>query len=135
MILGFENYKDRVEFGYNGEDAVKKVKQAFDENDPFRFPLILMDCNMPFMDGYEATRQIRQLFTNHNIQRSSQPRIIAITGHVEQEYVKRALSSGMDKVYPKPFPIKQFGKILLSMKLVDKVPFHLKLDESGEEES
>ena len=106
MILGFENYKNRIEFAYNGEDAVLKVKQAMLDNDPFRFPLILMDCNMPFMDGYEATRLIRMLFTNLNIQRSSQPKIIAVTGHIEQEYVRRALSSGMDKVYPKPFPIK-----------------------------
>jgi two-component system, sensor histidine kinase RetS len=101
------------------------VRKAIEENDPLRYPLILMDCNMPFMDGYEATEQIRKLFSDNHIQRSRQPKIIAVTGHVEQEYVKRALVSGMDKVYPKPFPIKQFGHMLLSMKLIDNVPFHL----------
>ena len=84
-----------------------------------------MDCNMPFVDGYEATLQIRQMYENLRIPRSNQPRIVAVTGHVENEYVKRAINSGMDKVYPKPFPIKQFGKLLFNMQLLETVPIHL----------
>ena len=94
-----------------------------------------MDCNMPFMDGYEATKRIRKLFLSKDIPRKQQPRIVAITGHVENEYVQRAIACGMDKVYPKPLPIKDFGQLLLSMKFIDSVPEHLRADEQDEEDN
>jgi CheY-like chemotaxis protein len=87
-----------------------------------------MDCNMPFLDGYEATKRIRKLFLTLDIPREQQPKIVAITGHVENEYVKKAISSGMDKVYPKPLPIKEFGQLLMQMNYIDRVPEHLKVD-------
>jgi CheY-like chemotaxis protein len=68
---------------------------------------------MPFMDGYEATKRIRKLFLGLDIPREKQPKIVAITGHVENEYVKKAIKCGMDKVYPKPLPIKEFGQLLI----------------------
>ena len=40
----------------------------------------------------------------------------------------------MDKVYPKPLPIKEFGQLLMSMKFIDDVPEHLRADEQGDEE-
>jgi len=52
-----------------------------------------MDCNMPHLDGYQATSQIREYVTSlkHN-----QPRILGISGHVEEKYKQRALGAGMD---------------------------------------
>ena len=50
-----------------------------------------MDCNMPFMDGYEATNKIRKLYKQMSIPVENQPKIIAITGHIENEYVDRAM--------------------------------------------
>ena len=64
---------------------------------------------MPFLDGYEATKQIRRLFNNEGIEKNNQPKIVAVTGHVENEYVQKANKCGMDRVYPKPLPIKDFG--------------------------
>ena len=62
MILGFEQRESMTEFAYNGEQAVKKVKDSIDLDDPYKYSLILMDCNMPFLDGYEATKRIRKLY-------------------------------------------------------------------------
>ena len=109
MILGFANREQYREFSYNGEQAVAAVREAMDDSDPYRYSLILMDCNMPFMDGYQATSKIRTLYSNMEIPRELQPKIIAITGHVENEYVQKAYKSGMDRVYPKPLPIQEFG--------------------------
>ena len=92
-----------------------------------------MDCNMPFLDGYQATRNIRKLWESKGITRKRQPKIIAVTGHVEEEYVQKAINSGMDKIYPKPLPIKDFGQLLLEMKFIDAVPNHLRLDSNPDE--
>ena len=87
MILGFPNREEFREFAFNGEQAVSAVRKAMDDQDPYRYSLILMDCNMPFMDGYQATSKIRTLYLNMEIPKDLQPKIIAITGHVENEYV------------------------------------------------
>ena len=66
----------------SGEEALNKIIDNVDENDEqfSNYSLILMDCNMPFMDGYEATAKIRQFLFNKGIM---QPIIIAVTGHTE----------------------------------------------------
>jgi CheY-like chemotaxis protein len=87
MILGFEQRNNMTEYAYNGEQAVKKVKESIDLENPYKYSLILMDCNMPFLDGYEATKMIRKLYLASDITRDQQPKIVAITGHVEAEYI------------------------------------------------
>jgi CheY-like chemotaxis protein len=57
-----------------------------------------MDCSMPFLDGFSATCKIREIYTKNEIFRENQPQILALTGHTEQEYVEKAINSGMDKV-------------------------------------
>lgn len=69
MILGVQNRDALTEFAYNGEQAVKKMKDAFEDNNQKRYAMILMDCNMPFMDGYEATTRIRKMFLQADIPR------------------------------------------------------------------
>mmetsp|Transcript_30626 Transcript_30626/g.47000 ORF Transcript_30626/g.47000 Transcript_30626/m.47000 type:complete len:122 (-) Transcript_30626:141-506(-) len=67
------------------------------------YGLILTDCSMPFMDGYECTKCMRTLLRATGISNlEDQPRIVAITGHFEPEYQMKAICSGMEKVFPKP---------------------------------
>ena len=66
------------------------------------YTLIFMDCNMPFMDGYETTQEIRNLFYDERLE---QPIITALTGHTEQQYIDKAIESGMNQVLSKPVKI------------------------------
>lgn len=65
-----------------------------------RFDLILLDCHMPVMDGYEAARAIRQL-------RSVQPPILAWTASVLPEEQRKATSAGMNDVLHKPIDLTE----------------------------
>ena len=109
QILGLPNSKNRLVAVQSGEAAINAVQAALDDCDPYRFCLILMDCSMPLLDGFEACRRIRLAYYSMDVVREHQPMIIGITGHVEPEYFKKALKHGMDEVLPKPLPIYRFG--------------------------
>ena len=63
---------------------------------------------MPIMDGYEATERIRKFLQDLKIK---QPVIVAVTGHTEQEYVQKALDSGMNTVIRKPIQVDLLKKV------------------------
>ena len=74
----------------NGQDAIQQVaKQAYD--------IVLMDCQMPVMDGFEATAQIRAMGGA-----VAQTPIIAITAHAMKDDRKKCLDSGMNDYISKP---------------------------------
>ncbi len=75
----------------NGKDAV----DAFSESDDF--DLILMDIQMPVLDGFEATRAIRKTH--------SPVRIVALTANVGGEILDKCIESGMDSRITKPFNV------------------------------
>jgi signal transduction histidine kinase/DNA-binding response OmpR family regulator len=76
----------------NGEVAVGRFKSA-------RYDLVLMDMQMPVMDGYAATRAIRTFETETG---ASPTPIIALTAHAIREDVARCLAAGCDSHLPKP---------------------------------
>ena len=85
----------RADLASNGIEAVSAIgKKSYD--------LILMDCQMPEMDGYAATEAIRKSETN-----GKRLPIIAITANVMKEEVGRCFSSGMDSFLAKPFSQQQ----------------------------
>ncbi|MCK5792560.1 MAG: response regulator, partial [Ketobacter sp.] len=87
----------------NGEDAVNQAKeQAFD--------IILMDCEMPLMNGFEATRAIRQ-WEQEN-QRPPIP-IIALTAHIMDEHKERSLECGMNDYLAKPIELSELRDMLI----------------------
>jgi signal transduction histidine kinase/CheY-like chemotaxis protein len=69
------------------------------QRDPSATQLILMDCEMPEMDGFEATRQIRRLERQHKL--PAVP-IIALTAHILDEHRQHGVESGMNDFLGKP---------------------------------
>ena len=100
----------------NGQDALNHVINNVENNSHLScsFELILMDCNMPLMDGYDSTLAIREYLYKHNL---PQPIIAAVTGHTEDSYVDKAIQSGMNQVLSKPVQID------LMKNLVDLIGF------------
>lgn len=86
----------------NGREAVQAV-----QNHPF--DVVLMDLQMPEMDGEEATRQIRALGDQ-----TRQPRIIALTAYALAELRERCLAAGMDGFLTKPVRLQDLRAALQS---------------------
>jgi two-component system sensor histidine kinase/response regulator len=82
----------RVTFADNGLEAVAAVSA-----NPRRFAAVLMDCRMPRLDGYEATRVIRRLE-----QPGARVPVIALTGSDPEDARARCLAAGMDDFLLKP---------------------------------
>ena len=72
-----------------------------------KFDLVLMDCEMPVMDGLESARAIRSLEKT-----DSRTPIIALTAHVSKEHREACLEAGMDDLLAKPIKIEDLQKIL-----------------------
>lgn len=101
-ILG--EYGFRIDTAENGEVALKKVKASR----PGDYDLILMDIQMPVMNGYEATKRIRLL---ENPEQSSIP-IIAMTANAFDEDRKEAADCGMNGFLSKPIDLKEVIHVL-----------------------
>jgi two-component system sensor histidine kinase/response regulator len=89
----------------NGLDAVR----AF-EGESFR--LILMDVQMPFMDGLAATRKIRDLESSSQPSKARTP-IVALTANAMQGQLERCLEAGMDALLTKPLNVQQLEEVLV----------------------
>jgi signal transduction histidine kinase/DNA-binding response OmpR family regulator/HPt (histidine-containing phosphotransfer) domain-containing protein len=91
VLLGIlQNLGYAADVVNNGQLAVEAWKRNV-------YPLILMDCQMPVVDGYEATRQIRQLEND-----GERMAIIAVTAHAMVGEREKALAAGMDDYVTKP---------------------------------
>lgn len=88
----------------NGKEAVDK----FGSSEPGAYDLILMDVQMPVMDGYEATRTIRA--GEHPCAKSVP--IIAMTANAFADDVQAALESGMNAHVSKPIVLEQVEKTI-----------------------
>ncbi len=75
-----------------------------------RYDLILMDCEMPEMDGFEATRRIRQHEQRHAL--PSTP-IVALTAHILKEHKDRSFAAGMNDHLPKPVELNVMRETIL----------------------
>ncbi len=87
----------------NGEEAIDLIETQTDKP----FDLILMDCQMPIMDGYEATKRIRAI-----IEPEVSIPIVAITANSMEGDQDKCIASGMDDYLTKPFSQKQLAVTL-----------------------
>ncbi len=97
--MGFD-----VEFAANGEEGVYKLSSAH----PGYYDIVLMDIQMPVMDGYEATRRIRRL---GNVEQAYVP-IVAMTAKAFSADIEKAMEAGMNAYVAKPIDVAVLEKTL-----------------------
>ena len=98
-----------VDTASDGDIAVQKIKDA----PPYEYELVLMDVQMPRMNGYEATREIRGL---PDPRKSSIP-IVAMTANAFEEDRKNALAAGMDGHLAKPIDDQKLIQTLMEFRM------------------
>ncbi|KAJ3160747.1 hypothetical protein HDU88_007853 [Geranomyces variabilis] len=104
--LGFENV-DGVE---NGQEAVTKLHGK-------TYDVILMDCDMPVMDGYQATEHIRTKLKDTTV------KIVALTANSTNEARQRCMATGMDDYFTKPITMKTLAEMLHKWLRYRPLPF------------
>ena len=86
----------------NGEEALQAMKAQ-------RYDLVLMDCEMPVLDGFSATQQLRAWEVGN--QRIRTP-VVALTAHILTEHKERARQAGMDGHMAKPVELSQLRELI-----------------------
>lgn len=86
----------------NGKEALKALENA-------HYDLILMDCQMPEMDGFSATQKIREIELAQHLERIP---IIAMTAHALKGDRENCLRAGMDDYIPKPFSVIELENMI-----------------------
>lgn len=89
-----------ADFAENGLEALEKVKTN-------HYDLIFMDCRMPVMDGFEATKKIKSLESN-----KSKIPVIALTANAGQSDQQACHKAGMDDFMAKPYSETQLGDVI-----------------------
>ena len=93
----------------NGEEALSRAHAE-------HFDIILMDCQMPVLDGYKATRQLREYETEQGLGRTP---VIAVTANAYETDRQNALAAGMDDVLTKPFTSEALYGLLVKWRAAD----------------
>ena len=95
----------RADFAGNGLEAVAAWEQ-------FGYDVVFMDCQIPEMDGFEATREIRRRETARSTPSAKRVRIVALTANAVKGDRERCLAAGMDGYISKPYTAQQLGAVL-----------------------
>jgi signal transduction histidine kinase/CHASE2 domain-containing sensor protein/CheY-like chemotaxis protein len=90
----------QVDIANNGREVLEKIKCK-------RYDLILMDCHMPVLDGYETTMAIRKLPDSHR-----EMVIIALTASAMRSDLEQAIAAGMNDFLSKPVKVEQLQQMI-----------------------
>ncbi|MCB9482286.1 MAG: PAS domain S-box protein [Desulfobacteraceae bacterium] len=90
-----------ADFVFNGKECMEKLESSF-------YDLVFMDCQMPEMDGYEASMRIKR----GECGKDKIPAIIALTAHSGEDERKKCMDFGMDDFVSKPVDIKELEAVL-----------------------
>ncbi len=93
----------------NGREAMERYAAQCVNGKPY--DIVLMDCEMPIMDGYEATQAIRRYEEEKNCRRCP---VIALTAHIMEEEIKKCQQAGMDNHITKPINQVRLAQLLNS---------------------
>jgi hypothetical protein len=108
VILGMlKRLGIQADVANHGGEAVSLYKAR-----PLAYDLILMDCEMPELDGYQATEIIRAYEQEQQLEAIN---IVALTAHAMREQQLRCLKSGMDDFLTKPLAFERLKQLLMQM--------------------
>ena len=91
----------------------KKLVETFGQSVPGEYDMILMDVQMPVMNGYEATKAIRQ--SSHELAKTIP--VIAMTANAFSEDIQHSLAAGMNAHISKPVEMEVLKKTIKSIKI------------------
>jgi len=118
-ILVLKSFLDQFgierEAAINGEDAISKIISK-----PFHFSLILMDCQMPIMDGFEAARKLTKRMKSGELPKIP---IVGCTAFNGQDKLTECLKSGMEEVISKPVIKEKLRAILTKYSLLKEINY------------
>ena len=105
-----KSLKFKYELVHNGKAAIEKVLENKD------ICLIFMDCNMPLMNGWEASRVLNEIMEKGEIQDIP---IIACTGYYDEESTRKCIDAGMEEILRKPVMKNDLINILEKYNLIE----------------
>ncbi|KAL4482558.1 hypothetical protein ABPG72_005801 [Tetrahymena utriculariae] len=110
LMLLFQKLDYQIEKAFNGKDAITIFISFYNQKQKYQcespnctvFKAIILDCNMPIMNGWDCAKELRNLMNQKKL--PSIP-IIALTAYVAQQSYNQCIESGMDDVLNKPINI------------------------------
>ncbi len=103
LVAMLEDLGVAVDLAMNGREAVDRLAGS-------RYDLVFMDCQMPVMDGYEATARIREM----EAASGTHVPIVALTANALKGDREKALDAGMDDYLAKPFSQEELARMILA---------------------
>lgn len=93
--------------------AAPNGKEALDvlEREEWQFDAVLMDVQMPEMDGFETTRELRKRESSREVHLP----VVALTAHAMERDKQRCLAAGMDAYAAKPIRMDELGQLLMKL--------------------